>query len=52
MNGEKGDAVRFLNAREARDIELVCSTYIREWMFSRTSKGKKSRKGLTDEKFQ
>lgn len=38
MNGEKGDAVRFLNAREARDIELVCSTYIREWMFQKQAK--------------
>ena len=28
------DAVRFLNACEAQDVEVVnCSAYIREWMF-------------------
>ena len=28
------DAVRFLNACEAKDVEVVnCSPYIREWMF-------------------
>ena len=28
------DAVRFLNACEAKDVELVsCSAYVREWMF-------------------
>jgi hypothetical protein len=28
------DAVRFLNACEAQDVEVVnCSPYIREWMF-------------------
>jgi hypothetical protein len=37
------DAVRFLNACEAQDVELVnCSAYIREWMFQERTRGKNS----------
>ena len=39
------DAIRFLNACEARDVEVVnCSAYIREWMFQeRESEGNSER---------
>jgi hypothetical protein len=39
------DAVRFLNACEAQDVELVnCSAYIREWMFQERARGKNSKR--------
>jgi anti-anti-sigma regulatory factor len=37
------DAVRFLNACEAQDVEVVnCSPYIREWMFQEREQEKKN----------
>ena len=37
------DAVRFLNACEAQDVEVVnCSPYIREWMFQERARQNKS----------
>jgi len=37
------DAVRFLNACEAQDVEVVnCSPYIREWMFQEQARQNKS----------
>jgi hypothetical protein len=37
------DAVRFLNACEAQDVELVnCSAYIREWMFQELARERNS----------
>jgi len=37
------DAVRFLNACEAQDVEVVnCSPYIREWMFQERAREKNS----------
>jgi len=39
------DAVRFLNACEAQDVEVVnCSPYIREWMFQERAREKNSRR--------
>jgi anti-anti-sigma regulatory factor len=39
------DAVRFLNACEAQDVEVVnCSAYIREWMFQERAREKNSRR--------
>ena len=36
------DAVRFLNACEAKDVEVVnCSPYIREWMFQERARQNK-----------
>lgn len=37
------DAVRFLNACEAQDVEVVnCSPYIREWMFQERTRERNS----------
>lgn len=37
------DAVRFLNACEAQDVEVVnCSAYIREWMFQESARERNS----------
>ena len=37
------DAVRFLNACEAQDVEVVnCSAYIREWMFQERARTRNS----------
>jgi hypothetical protein len=37
------DAIRFLNACEAQEVELVnCSPYIREWMFQEQAREKNS----------
>lgn len=37
------DAVRFLNACDAQDVEVVnCSAYIREWMFQERTRERNS----------
>jgi len=46
------DAIRFLNACEARDVEVVnCSAYIREWMFQERVNERNSEE-LANEKFR
>ena len=46
------DAVRFLNACEAQDVEVVnCSPYIREWMSQERAR-KKLKEDLANEMLQ